>query len=200
MDALAIDLVAIARMTLILLHVLAMAAAGAGIAFGDYAIFARHRIDAGLLHKAGRAVTVALGMLWLSGLAVIWMDTRFEWAVLAVKPKLLAKLTVVTLLSINGVALHGVAFKRLSEVHSEALRAAKLPAVLGAISVVSWLYAAFVGLAKPVAPLLGYVGFMGLYGVALAAGIAMALLLMGPRLAHRLMLVQNPGGESGYTG
>jgi len=56
------------------------------------------------------------------------------------------------------------------------------------------LYAAFVGLAKPVAPLLGYVGFMGLYFVTLAIGIAVALLLMGPRLAHRLTRAQHSNG------
>lgn len=194
MEILAIDLAAIARMTLILVHILAVAAAGAGIAFGDYAIFSQHRIDTRLLYKAGQAVTAALLMLWMTGLVIIWMDTHFEWAVLVTKPKLLAKLTVVTMLSINGVALHCIVFKRLSTAQNDALVAAKLPSVLGAISVVTWLYAAFVGLAKPVAPLLGYVGFMGLYFVVLIIGVVAALILMRPRLAQRITLAEHASG------
>lgn len=194
MEIQAVELSSIARMALILVHVLAVAAASAGITFGEYAIFARRQIDADLLHKAGQAVTAALLVLWLTGLAVIWMDTRFQSVVLAANPKLLAKLTVVTLLSINGVALHRIGFKRLCGVHNDSLRAAKLPTVMGAISAVTWLYAAFVGLAKPVAPLLGYPGFMGLYLVTLAIGIAVALLAIGPHLALRLKLAQQPDG------
>lgn len=186
------DLASFARLGLILLHVLAVVGAGAGIAFGDYAIFAGRRIDAPLLRRAGQAVTAALGILWLTGLAVIWIDTRFEPALLASNPKLLAKLTVVTLLSLNGVALHRFGFPRLCGTPKDPSRAAKLPALLGAISVVTWLNAAFLGLAKPAARLLGYSGLMGVYFGTLAIGIAVASLVMLPRLADRIALKQRP--------
>ena len=192
MEIQSVDLVSLARMALILLHVLAVAAAGASIAFGDYAIFARRQIDAALLYRSGQAVTAALIVLWMTGLAVIWMDTRFQLAALAANPKLLAKLTVATLLSLNGVALHRIGFKRLCGGQAVASRAATLPTVMGAISVVTWLNAAFLGLASPVAPLLGYAGFMGLYFGTLAIGIAVALVVMRPRLARRVALTQQP--------
>ncbi|BAL26721.1 hypothetical protein [Azoarcus sp. KH32C] len=188
MEAPIVDVVSIVRMGFVLLHLLAMVAAGAGIAFGDYAIFARQRIDTTLLRKAAGAVTAALLVLWVTGLTMIWLDTRFELAALMTKPKLLAKLTVVVLLSLNGLALHRVAFRRLCEPQDDARRAARLPAVLGAISVVTWLHAAFVGLAKPAAALLGYGGFLGLYGVSLTVGVAAALWFVRPRLARRLTL------------
>ena len=48
----AIDPIAIARMLLIYVHVLAIAAAAAAVAFGDFAIFARPRIDRTMLETA----------------------------------------------------------------------------------------------------------------------------------------------------
>jgi hypothetical protein len=181
-----IDWMAVVRMALVLTHVFAMAAAFAGIAFGDYAIFARKRVDAALLSKAAAAVTVALLTLWVTGLTIIWLDTHFDWSVLSGKPKLLAKLTIVTLLSINGMVLHFVGFTRLCADHAEPLRAARLPAVLGAISVVTWLYSAFAGLAHPLAPVLGYGGFLVLYLIVVCVAITVAWLLMTPRLAKQL--------------
>ena len=185
------DLMAITRMAVILAHILAVITAGAAIAFGDYAIFGGQRINIALLHKAGSVVIVTLGMLWLTGLIIIWLDTRFEWAVLIAQPKLMAKLTVVSLLSLNGIALHHLAFKRLQALQNQPMQSTKLPVILGAISVVTWLYAIFLGLAKPVTPILGYAGFMGLYLALLAAGIATAVWLMGPRLANRLASVSD---------
>lgn len=178
---------ALVRMFVLFLHVLIMVAAGAAIAFGEYALFAHRHIDTALLRKAGFVVSLTLLGLWLTGLALIWIDTRFEWVVLAAKPKLLAKLTVVTLLTLNGIALHLIAFERLCEFKYEVQSSAKIAALLGAISVVTWLYAAFLGLAKPAAAMLGYSGLMALYGICIAIAITVAMLLVRPRLLDRLM-------------
>lgn len=186
MDLQAADPLALLRMLLLFAHVLAVIAAGAAIAFGDYALFAHPRVDGVLLQRAGAAVSVALLALWLSGAAIIWLDTGFDPARLADSPKLLAKLSVVTLLTLNGIALHRVAFRRLARPGPLPAPALYLPAMLGAVSLVSWLFAAFIGLAGPATPLLGYAGFMGLYGLALALGIGTALWLIQPRLACRL--------------
>ena len=182
-----VDFAALGHMFVLFVHVLTMVAAGAAIAFGDYAIFAHRNIDIALLRKAGFVVSLALVGLWLTGLTLIWIDTRFEWVVIAAKPKLLAKLTVVTLLTLNGIALHLVAFKRLSEPKYNVQHSAKLAALLGAISIVTWVYAAFLGLAKPVAPLLGYSGLMALYGICVAISITVAMRLVRPRLFDRIM-------------
>lgn len=181
-----IDPVAVLRMALILTHLLAFAVAAAGTAFGDFAIFARQRVDTELLHQATQAVAGALALLWLSGLAIIGLDTGFALDALAQRPKLLAKLTVVAVLTLNGAALHLHVFDRLSQPQANPLCAASLPSVLGAVSAASWLYAAFVGVAKAVTPLLGYGGFMALYGLTLAVAVAVALTVVRPRLASRL--------------
>ena len=181
-----IDPVAVLRMVLILTHLLAFAVAAAGTAFGDFAIFARQRVDTELLHQATQAVAGALALLWLSGLAVIGLDTGFAFDALAQRPKLLAKLTVVAVLTLNGAVLHLQVFDRLGQPQANPLCAAWLPSVLGAVSAASWLFAAFVGVAKAVTPLLGYGGFMALYGLTLAVAVSVALAVVRPRLASRL--------------
>lgn len=196
MESPLLDMMAVTRMAVILAHIFAVITAGAAIAFGDYAIFGGRSINTVLLHQAGRVVIIALGMLWLTGLMVIWLETGFEWSLLIAQPKLLAKLTVVSLLSLNGIALHHLAFNRLQTLQHQPTHNTKLLVILGAVSVVTWLYATFLGLAKPVTPLLGYAGFMGLYLLLLTAGITTALLLMGPRLANRLALVSDENTQA----
>ena len=154
------DFMTIARMLAIYLHVLALAIAAVAVAFGDFAIFARERIDMGMLGKAAAVATIALVVLWITGLAVIGMDTGFDTGLLATKPKLLAKLTVVAVLTVNSLGLHLLAFPRMAAPQANPGQAALLPVIFGAISATSWLYAAFVGVAKPVAATLGYMGFI----------------------------------------
>ena len=66
-----LDLTAVARMGLILAHLLAFAAAFAAVAFGDFAIFYRRRVNIELLTKAANGVTLALIALWITGLAAM---------------------------------------------------------------------------------------------------------------------------------
>jgi len=92
----------ILRMFLVLAHLAALMAAAIAVAFGDYALLGRRRIDGRLLYRASTGVAWALVGLWVTGLALIGVDTAFDWAVLLAKPKVLAKLTVVLLLTANG--------------------------------------------------------------------------------------------------
>lgn len=135
----ALDSTAVARMGLILGHLLAFALAAVGIAFGDLAIFRKRRVDTDMLTTAQSVVKWSLYGLWATGLAVIWLDTKFDLAVLATKPKLLAKLSVVVALSANGWLLHRVVFNRFTVAQDDPERAAVLPAIAGAISASSWL-------------------------------------------------------------
>lgn len=57
------DFLTIARMLAIYLHVLALAIAAVAVAFGDFAIFARDRIDMKMLGKAASVATLALVVL-----------------------------------------------------------------------------------------------------------------------------------------
>lgn len=182
-----IDVNAVLRMSLVYMHLISMCLAAAAVAFGDFAIFSKPgRVNAFMLEKSAHYVSTTLVALWVSGLLITWVDTRFDLALLAAKPKLLAKLCVVMVLTLNGWALHRLVFPRLTQPQRDPFRAAALPAVLGAVSGTTWMFAAFVGVGKPVASVLGYAGFMGLYGLALTAGIAFALVFVRPRLAQQM--------------
>lgn len=183
----ALDSTAVARMGLILGHLLAFALAAVGIAFGDLAIFRKRRVDTDMLATAQAVVKWSLYGLWATGLAVIWLDTKFDLAVLATKPKLLAKLSVVVALSANGWLLHRVVFQRFTVAQNDPERAATLPAIAGAISAASWVFAAFIGVGKPVAPLLGFGGFIALYLAVVSLAIFVSLTFIRPILAARML-------------
>lgn len=185
---------AVARMSLIVVHLFAFCAAGAAVAFCDFAIFARRRLNRALLTRALGVVGVTLVLLWLSGLSIIWLDTSFSFELLLAQPKLQAKLTVVSLLTLNGFALHGIVFRRLMRPDGETARTGLLPTVLGAVSAATWLFAAFLGVCKPLVPALGYPGLMLLYAAALSLALLVALGIVRPRLIANL---GRPGTFSG---
>lgn len=188
------DPIAVTRMMLIYLHVLALAVAAVAVGFGDYAIFARERVNMLMLERAARFATLALALLWVSGLAVIFLDIGWDLAALTAKPKLLAKLSVVAVLTANSLALHYLAFPRFATPQADTLHAATLPSIFGAISAASWIYAAFIGVAKPLAPVLGYNGFMTVFGAILVISILLAIMSVRPRLASRLIPAAMPLG------
>ncbi|WIV98230.1 hypothetical protein [Kinneretia aquatilis] len=183
-----LDTSALLRMLALYTHVLACFAAAASVVLGDVAIFMPKRVDRVLLRKASRLVFLSLLALWVSGLVLIGIDTGFDLAVIMDKPKLLAKLSVVSILTLNGWALHRWAFPRLASPQEAPHKAAGLPALLGGVSSASWLFAAFLGVAKPLAIVLHYPGFMALYAASLALAIAIALGLMRQRLARQLLI------------
>jgi len=192
-----LDFVALGRMCLIMLHIMALAAAAIAIAFGDYSLFkCKGKIDYQMLHNSARAVTFTLIALWLTGLGIIWLDTHFIWESIISKPKLLSKLTIVTILTLNGMALHWLAFPRLQATHTDRLKGATLPAIFGAVSAATWTYAAFLGIGKAAAPILGYVGFIALYAFAVSVAIAVAMVMVRPRIAEQLGTDKNINDNS----
>ena len=114
---------------------------------------------------------VALALLWTTGLALIGLSIGLDWQALRDRPKLVAKLAVVTVLTINGIALHHFALPRLA-------RGQPLPAwTLGAVSTVSWTAAALIGAARHVGPSLVLADYLVGYVAALVAAIATALMM-----------------------
>lgn len=182
---LGLDLPAVARAALIYAHLLAFATAAVAIAFGEFAIFAQRQVNAHLLKKSSHVVSLALAALWVTGTVVIWLDTRFDLNTIAGNGKLLTKLTVVAILTVNGLLLHWLAFPRITGVQPATCRAATLPAALGGVSAATWFYAAFIGVAKPLAPL-GYTGLMALYFIELTVAMGIAWVFVRPRLACRI--------------
>lgn len=180
---------AVLRLLALYAHVLACFAAAAGIVLGDLAVFMRRRIDHEQLREGTVWVSRALLALWITGLVIIGIDTGFAPAVIVSKGKLLAKLAVVVVLTLNGFALHRWALPRLLAPAGDAdyaRQAAKVPSLLGAVSACSWLFAAFLGLAKVLATVMGVGGFLELYGLGLVLAMAVAWVWARPRLARQL--------------
>jgi hypothetical protein len=73
-------------------------------------------------------------------------------------------------LTLNGFLLHAYALPRLRRLDF-------LAALIGGVSASSWLFAAFMGIAKPLATLMSYNQFMALYVLALTAGLCSAALV-----------------------
>lgn len=182
----ALDSTAVIRMLTVYGHILACFMAASAIVVADLALFLRRRVDNVLLHKASNVVLLALAALWITGLVLIGLDTGFVASEIAAKPKLVAKIIVVSLLTLNGLALLHYAFPVFARRNANTRAAARMPTVLGAVSLVTWLYAAFLGLATPLAPAMGVSGFMAAYAVLVLVAIAVALRTVRPRLAMRL--------------
>ena len=107
------------------------------------------------------------------------------------KPKLMAKIVVVCVLTANGVLLHLVAFPILTQTAAQSQIGARIAATLGAVSTTSWLFASFLGTARFIAPYTSLHALLGLYFVALAGAVAFALVVVSRRLER--MLSSGPG-------
>lgn len=173
------------RSLLIFMHLAAMIAAGISIAFGDYAILRHRPVNRGLMVKASRAVTWSLVALWVTGLSIISLDMSTVALTLAKAPKLQAKLTVVLILTANGFLLHRYTLTALGGRKRPTEQQVKVAAILGAVSATSWGYAMFLGVAKAWAPILGATGFLLLYSLGLAFGIAVSLRWVRPMLMRQ---------------
>lgn len=162
----------IERMFLLMLHVLCVVGAAVGIAFADLSLFKGRQVDRGLLRTGSQLVAGMLGLLWITGLLIIWIDTGFDLAVITARPKLVAKVSVALLLTLNGHLLHRFFFNAVNKPPTNAPRAANLVTVMAAVSGASWLYAGFLGLAKPLAVFMSLAGFAVIFlGVLTLCGL-----------------------------
>jgi len=100
----------VVRLLLLFAHVMAFAVALGCVLREDAKLLSPRPIDAESLQSAARLVRFALIVLWASGTALLVFDTGGVLSRIADNPKMLAKLTVVCVLTANGVALHRLAF------------------------------------------------------------------------------------------
>jgi hypothetical protein len=186
------------RMFLVLGHLAALMAAAIAVAFGDYALLGRRQIQPELLHSASKAVAWALAGLWLSGLGIIYVDTHFALAVILAKPKILAKLTVVVLLTVNGVFMHAKVLPTLARLYARAqsVIVARRATRVGAVSAACWVFGLFLGVAKPLTPILGYAGFMALFVAVLTGALVVSSQTVLPELRKRLTQGAWTGGRT----
>jgi hypothetical protein len=104
------------------------------------------------LTKSAEIMFIALIMLWISGLALVLLGYLENPQQYLMNQKLWAKFTVVSVLTLNGIVLHYFSFPRVTSRRGllglptfEQI----LVALTGALSSVSWLFACYLGIARP---------------------------------------------------
>lgn len=180
------DLATAARQLLLYGHLLAFAFAFATVVREDLALARADWIDPARLRRTAHQVLLLLVVLWLTGIAMLAMEGKLDPRAWVLQPKLAAKITVVSLLTVNGLLLHWIAFPLMTKAQRFPLRAAMVCVVLGAVSAVGWSYSAFLGVARVIAPTMRYSDFLALFGLTLAAALLVGLTLVLPRLERLL--------------
>ena len=127
------------------------------------------------LTKSASIMFVALIALWISGLSLVligYLDNPTQYLM---NEKLWAKFTVVSVLTLNGIALHYFSSPRVTCARGF-LSAPGFEQILvvltGAVSSVSWLFACYLGIARPWNYTVDYSYVMFIYaGLLIAAAI-----------------------------
>ncbi|MGE8481316.1 MAG: hypothetical protein ACN6Q5_01785 [Pseudomonas sp.] len=127
-----------------------------------------------------RSVVIALIFLWITGAAVIGVDYLDKGMSYFSNPKLQAKVIIVLLLTYNGMLLHRAVLPALQKAGSLLdleLGVRMLAIFSGALSGVSWLYAAMLGVGRPLAWKYSLFELLMAYPVLIVLGFAMMLAL-----------------------
>ena len=151
------------------------------------------------LERFHRLVTVGLILLWVSGGVLIWLRTGFDPAQFT--PKLIAKIGVVSLLTLNAIAIGRVGLPVMAEFQNWRFGDVPLTrrmqlAALGALSGACWVLALALGVFSQLKPmpweflsrLIGIVGAGALAAAILAALVAPLVAAMARYLERREVL------------
>ena len=158
-------------------HLIAVAITLSAVLREDMRWLLERRFDVARLRGTMRTVSIGLVVLWATGLALWAFAAAASPLAWALTPKLAAKLVVVCLLTLNGLALHAWVFPSLGAAGPAGPRPGRLSMVLGAFSSASWLFAAFLGVARPLSNVLSLSGFLALYAAGLSFALVVALRL-----------------------
>ena len=98
----------ISHQIILFAHLIAFAFATSEIFRADWNFLNSTVLNVAELKSTARRVKWLLSTLWLTGLGLILMKFGFDFEALAQQPKILSKLVVVAVLTINGIAIHTV--------------------------------------------------------------------------------------------
>lgn len=142
-----------------------------------------------LLKRNAGIVTYALAILWVTGLAIVVLGQLDNPAYL-MNQKLWAKFTVVSVLTINGLFLHFYSFPRLASAGGFIGNKTShqiFVLITAVISLVSWLYACYLGIARPWNNVASYEYVMSIYGL-MIGGVALGALAVWGEMRGRVLL------------
>lgn len=156
-----------------------------------------------LAEFGGKLVTLGLMLLWISGLGFLmlyWQETPEKLS----NPKILAKVTIVFMLTLNGFALHYGPLARIKESEGRYLfdgfsqMTRVLTLLIGAVSFVSWSMAMMLGFTKEFNNVIPAEVFLGGYYLAIVTVfLAMSVItsLMPKKAIPTPLHVQRPSNR-----
>jgi hypothetical protein len=168
------------RMAIVYLHLIACCVAIGLVLTSDIAMVQQliranpaERLSAKHLSDLQTNVSFALVALWVSGIALVTLDTTLKgWGYLT-NPKLQSKVAIVVLLTLNGFALHKYVLPLMQKAGSLlklSFSQRTLAIFLGAVSGVSWFYAAMLGIGRPLNFKYSLFEILAAYPVLIAGG------------------------------
>ncbi|KQT10941.1 hypothetical protein [Ramlibacter sp. Leaf400] len=131
---------------------------------------------AGLHHTLARALLA----LWVTGFLLVAVDVWRGGTNVLFNPKLQAKFAVVLLLTVNGLALERFvlpAMKRAGALMRLSFSNRLLAVFIGAVSAVSWFYAAALGVGRPLNWQFSLAQIMAAWPILVAGGFFMMITL-----------------------
>lgn len=129
------------------------------------------------LQKSAGIVFVALVVLWVTGLGLV-VHGYLDNPAYLMNQKLWAKFTVVSILTINGLFLHFYSFPRLMSpkgFNGNPASEQLFIVITAVVSAVSWLYACYLGIARPWNNVAPYTYVMAIYAACLVVAMIVAL-------------------------
>ncbi|MNB89180.1 hypothetical protein D3C75_362060 [compost metagenome] len=138
-----------------------------------------HHDDAHL-ESLQKTVSLALVALWITGIGIVGIDYAGKGMEYFLNPKLQAKIGIVVLLTFNGFLLHSAvlpALKKAGSLLKLSFSLRMLALFSGALSAVSWFYAAMLGVGRPLAWKYSLVELLAAYPVLIVGGFGMMVLL-----------------------
>jgi hypothetical protein len=141
---------------------------------------AAEKLDPIHLSNLQKTVSRALFVLWITGVGIIALDVSLKgWAYLS-NPKLQAKIAIVCLMTMNGYVLHKYVLPLMQKAGSLlnlSFNERMSATFSGALSGVSWFYAAMLGIGRPLNWKYSLLEILAAYPVLIFGGfVAMALL------------------------
>jgi hypothetical protein len=175
------------RMAVVYLHLIACCVAIGLVFTSDVAMVNQlikadpaDRMDGQHLSYLQTTVGRALIALWITGIALVTMDGVLKgWSYFA-NPKLQAKIAIVVLLTMNGYVLHKHVLplmKKAGTLLKLSFNQRILAIFAGAVSGVSWFYAAMLGVGRPLNWKYSLVEILAAYPLMIVGGLVAMMFL-----------------------
>lgn len=175
------------RMAVVYLHLIACCVVIGLVLTSDIAMVKQlfradpaEKLDGNHMKGLQTIVSRALLALWVTGAGIIALDVSLKGLEYFGNPKLQAKIAIVCFLTLNGLVLHNYVLPLMLKAGSliKLSFTKRMVAVFaGALSGVSWFYAAMLGIGKPLNWKYSLVEILAAYPVLIVGGFASMMLL-----------------------